>query len=189
MAKSEAMVWKAASGTVGKELTITRKKSGNVQIGKHRRSSSVDPTEKQLEVQQKFKLGAVYAKAAMNNPELKAQYQAAVNIKKDHSAYNLALRDAYKAPEIKDVTTADYTGAIGSTITVRAIDDFKVASVKVSITNAAGVLIEQGDAVLQDNGLDWLYTATVANDAVQAGTITVSAKDLPANETVKEIVL
>lgn len=187
MAKSAAMIWKSASGTVGKELTITTKRSGTVLIGKHRKASSVDPTEDQLKVQQRFKQGTIYAKAVMQNPDLKAQYQAAA--KNDQSAYNVALRDAFKAPEINDVTTAGYTGAIGTTITVRATDDFKVAGVKVKITNAAGVLLEQGDAILLENGLDWLYTATVLNDAVQGSMITVSAKDLPGNETVKEIVL
>lgn len=187
MAKSEAMVWKSASGTVGKELTITTKRSGTVLIGKHRRASSVDPTENQLEVQQKFKLASIYAKAVMLNPDLKAQYQTAA--RKDQSAYNLALRDAYKAPEITHVSTENYAGAIGDTITARAIDDFKVIGVTVKITSAAGILLESGDAVAQTNGLDWLYTTTVANDAVQGSTITVSAKDLPANEAVKVIAL
>ncbi|WP_343694003.1 hypothetical protein [Chitinophaga sp.] len=190
MAKSAAMIWRAASGSVGKELTITTKRSGSVQIGKHRKASTVAPTESQLDVREKFKLGVIYAKAAMDNPDLKAQYQAAaLRSNKDQSAYNLAVRDAAMAPEIRSITTAAYTGAIGSTISVKAIDDFKVATVTVKITSAAGVVIEQGNAILQKNGLDWLYTATAQNDALQGSTITVSATDLPANETVQEVVL
>lgn len=190
MAKSNAMIWFETSGSVGKELTITKKRSGSIQIGKHRRANTVDPTEKQLDVQGKFKTGTIYAKAVMGDPALFPLYQeAARKANKDQSAYNLALRDAFKAPEIKSISAAQYTGAIGSTITVRAVDDFKVASVKVSITNAAGMVIEQGDALLQANGLDWLYTATLQNDGVQGSMISVSAKDLPANETVGELLL
>jgi len=61
--------------------------------------------------------------------------------------------------------------------------------VKVKIANAAGDVLEQGDAVLQDNALDWVYTATVVNDVLQGSVVTVSAKDLPANEAVKDVVL
>lgn len=190
MAKSAAMIWKAASGSVGRELTITTKRSGSVQIGKHRKASKIAPTERQLEVREKFKAGAIYAKAAMDDPGLKAQYQAAaLRNNKDQSAYNLALRDAAKAPEIKSITAAAYSGAIGSTISVNAVDDFKVAAVTVMITSAAGVVIEQGDAVIQKNGTDWLYTATAQNGVLQGCTITVTASDLPGNETVQEVVL
>lgn len=190
MAKSNAMIWRETSGSVGKELTITKKRSGSIQIGKHRRANTVDPTEKQLDVQSKFKMGTLYAKSVMGDPVLLPLYQeAARKANKDQSAYNLALRDVFKAPEIRSISAGQYTGAIGSTIAVRAIDDFKVASVKVAITNAAGVVIEQGDALLQANGLDWLYTATVLNDGVQGSVISVSAKDLPANETVAELLL
>lgn len=190
MAKSEAMIWKSASGSVGRELTITQKRSGRILIGKHRKGNSTDPTEKQQDIQSRFKTGAIYASAAMGDPDLKAQYQAAaLRNNKDQSAYNLALRDAFVAPEIKAINTAAYTGAIGSTITVTAIDDFKVNAVTVKITNAAGEVIEQGNAVIQSNPNYWLYTATALNDALQGSTVTVSATDLPANETVKEVVL
>lgn len=191
MAKSQAMIWKSASGSVGKELTITQKRSGSILIGKHRKGNSFDPTDKQQDVQGRFKVGSIYAKAAMKDPALKALYQAvALSNNKDQTAYNLALRDAFMAPEIQDITTTAYNGAIGSTITIKALDDFKVAGVKVTITNAAGVVVEQGDAVLLEaNPAWWVYTATVLNDQVQGSTITVSATDLPKNETVKEVVL
>ncbi|WPQ63396.1 hypothetical protein SIO70_00780 [Chitinophaga sancti] len=187
MAKSENIILKEASGSVGKMLTITKKRSGTTLLGKHRGASKVPPTEKQQEVQSRFKMAIVYAKAVMQDPDLKGQYEAAA--KKDQSAYNLAVRDAYKAPEISSITTHLYTGAIGSKITVRAIDDFKVASVRVKITTAAGVVIEQGDAVLQGNGLDWVYTATALNDELQGSIIAASALDLPANETVLEVMM
>lgn len=187
MAKSNNFILKDSSGSFGKSLTITRKKSGTIQLGKHRGENTTPPSEKQLEIQNRFKNAIVYGKAVMNNPELKAQYQAAA--KKDQSAYNVAVRDAFKAPEIGSINTGLYTGEIGSKITVRAIDDFKVAGVRVKITNAAGVVVEQGDAVQQSNGLDWLYTATVVNGEVQGSRVAATAIDLPANETVLEVVM
>lgn len=187
MAKSDNLILKDTSGSVGKMLTITKKKSGTIQLGKHRGASTTPPTEKQREVQNRFKTAIVYGTAVMSDPELKALYEKAA--KKDQSAYNVAVRDAFKAPEITGINTALYTGEIGSKITVRAIDDFKVAGVRVKITNADGVVIEQGDAVLQGNGLDWVYTASVLNDLVQGSRIEARAVDLPANETVMVVVI
>ncbi|SFW90575.1 hypothetical protein SAMN05661012_06638 [Chitinophaga sancti] len=187
MAKSDNLILKDSSGSLGKMLTITRKRSGTILLGKHRGGSTTPPTEKQQEVQNRFKNAIVYGKAVMNDPELKAEYEKAA--KKDQSAYNVAVRDAFKAPEIQGINTGLYTGEIGSKITVRAFDDFKVAGVRVKITNAGGVVLEQGDALQQSNGLDWLYTASVLNDGVQGSRVVASAVDLPGNETVMEVVI
>lgn len=185
MAKSDNLLLKASSGSIGKIMTITKKKSGAMQIGKHRGSSSVPPTDKQLEIQSKFKEAIIYGKAVMADPALKALYAAAV--KGDQTAYNLAVRDAFKAPEITLIRTDLYSGLIGSTILVRAVDDFKVTSVRVAIYSNAGDLIEQGDAVLQQNGLDWLYMVTVVNNAVQGCRVRGVAKDTPGNETAYDV--
>ena len=37
----------------------------------------------------------------------------------------------------------------------------------VTIANADGSLVEEGDAVLQPNGLDWVYTATADNPSLE----------------------
>ena len=42
-----------------------------------------------------------------------------------------------------------YKGSVGDLIRVRVTDDFKVVQVKVTITNADGSPVEQGDAVKQ----------------------------------------
>lgn len=185
MAKSDNLILRESSGSIGKIMTITKKKSGTMLIGKHRGSSSVPPTEKQLGIQSKFKEAVIYGKAVMADPELKALYAKAV--KGDQTAYNVAVKDAFKAPEITLIRTDGYSGLIGSTVSVRAVDDFKVVSVRVAIYSGAGDLIEQGDAVLQANGLDWLYTATVANNAVQGCRVRGVAKDLPGNETAYDV--
>jgi hypothetical protein len=185
MAKSDNLILRESSGSLGKIMTITKKKSGTMQIGKYRGPSSKPPTDAQLAIRAKFQEAITYAKSVMKDPELKALYAAAA--KGDQSAYNVAVKDAFKAPEITRINTELYTGQPGSTITVRAVDDFKVASVRVQIYTALGDLVEQGDAVLQVNGLDWLYTAKVANDALQGARIRGVAKDLPANETAFDV--
>jgi len=69
---------------------------------------------------------------------------------------------------------------------VRATDDFRVTQVQVSIVNADGSVVEEGNAVQQANGIDWLYTATVANESLAGDKIVVRASDKPGNITTLE---
>jgi hypothetical protein len=174
------------SGTVGRQMTLSQRKADTI-VGKKRGASSIPATDSQLDIQDRFKLASTYALAAIKDPVTKAAYAAAA--KNNQSAYNVALADAFKAPEIKSINTTAYDGKVGDIITIRAVDDFKVATVQVMIITAAGVLVEQGNAVLTNNGLDWKYAATSLNDAPAGSKIHVTAKDLPANETVMEAIV
>jgi len=42
-------------------------------------------------------------------------------------------------------------------------------------------LVEQGDAVQQENAIDWLYTATVENESTEGDKIVVRASDKPGH--------
>lgn len=188
MAKStDNIVLKGASGTIADMLTLTKKRSGAIILGKKRGASSVPPTNPQLEGRRRFKLSIQYAKAAILDPVMKAAYQALAG--PDQSAFNMAFKDAFKPPVVESITTNSYQGAVGGTLLVRALDDFKVAAVTVSIRTAAGAIVEEGNAVLQSNTMDWLYTATAANAALAGTVITAIAVDTPGNETPKEVVL
>lgn len=63
--------------------------------------------------------------------------------------------DFLSAPVIKTINMQKYTGTIGEVITIRAVDDFRVIGVQVTIYAADGSLLEQGAAIAQSNGLDW----------------------------------
>jgi len=168
-------------------MVFRRKRSGKLVVAKNARPSDEPPSEVQLKVRERFRECIIYGTAVMKDPELKAMYAAAV--RGDQSAYNLAVRDAFKAPEIKSVNTDAYSGQPGSTVTARVIDDFKVTAVKVSIFSPQGALVEEGDAVLGSNGLDWSYTATAVNDAVAGSRIRIVAMDTPGNESSLETTL
>jgi len=65
---------------------------------------------------------------------------------------------------------------------VNAKDDFRVALVKVSIHSAAGVLIEEGNAILDPiKRRLWNYTATQNNATATGSVISATATDLPGN--------
>ncbi|SDF01644.1 hypothetical protein [Chitinophaga filiformis] len=187
MAKSTNFVLKDASGTIADMLTLTKRRSGAIILGKKRGESSIPPSELQLDVQRKFKRAMQYAKAAILDPVVKAAYQAFAG--PDQSAYNMAVKDFFKPPVVESITTKSYHGEVGDTLLIRALDDFKVTAVTVSIRTAAGAIVEEGNAVLQSNALDWLYTATAENAALAGTVITATAVDTPGNETPKEVVL
>jgi hypothetical protein len=59
----------------------------------------------------------------------------------------------------------------------------------VEIYSAAGALLEKGNAVQQGNGVDWIYTATQANNALAGSKIKAIATDVPGNEGTLELTL
>ena len=105
------------------------------------------------------------------------------------SVLNLALSDYIKAPKVDGIDSSAYQGAVGNQILIKASDDFKVDSVKVTILDSAGGVIEDGDAMQQGDSDDWTYQASVANPTLAGSKINVKATDLPGNETTREITL
>lgn len=130
----------------------------------------------------RFKWSNEYATEAIKDDATKKMYAAAAN--RRQSAHNVAMSDAFYPPKILGVLTHGYTGAKGNVICVQATDNFRVVAVKVSVYDIEGVLIEEGNAVDNADGFNWMYTVTV--DAL-GSKVVVRAYDLPENETVKEL--
>ncbi len=173
------IVTKGFSGTIGRQLTF-RVRAGKTIVSKLLIPNGAPPSEKAAAVRAKFLSSSLYAKKAIKDPATKALYKAAAT--GGQTAFNLALADAFKAPVIAKIITDNYHGAVGDKVLVDASDDFKVTGVVVSIHNAAGDLVETGNAVIQENE-DWLYTSTQVNAAVAGSKITAVASDLPGNST------
>lgn len=151
-------------------------------------TSTLVRTEKQLKVRKKFKRGVVYAKSVLSNPSMKAAYEAVLT--EGQTAYNLALADYFAPPEIKMLDVSLYHGKVGDIIRVRAIDDFRVNTVKLCIKKTNNILIEAGDAVRDpSNILLWKYATTKTNAHVSGTKIIATATDLPGNKTVKEEII
>jgi hypothetical protein len=156
-------------------------RGGKTFLRKIRAKPSVPDSEKQTAVKKRFAECIQYAKAAIKDPTVKAAYAAVA--KSGRAAFNRAVTDAYYPPKIIKVKTDKYSGRPGDSLTVEATDDFKVAVVRVTIHDANFRLIEEGDAVMQINELDWLYVVTAANESLAGSKITVVAADLPGNRT------
>ncbi|WP_332733818.1 hypothetical protein [Flavihumibacter sp.] len=134
-----------------------------------------------------FKLAVIYAKKAIQNPELKEQYEAVR--RGNQSAFNVAFQDKYYAPELSALRTESYTGQAGQQMLVEATDNFRVTKVVFTLFASDGTVLEEGDAVMDDNGFDWIYTTKVANPSPAGTIVRVTAEDIPKSKTILEGVI
>jgi len=180
------VVMHGVSGRVGDLLTFIQR-HGKTYIGKIRAKGDGTVTDKQQAVRDKFLAASRYAKGALNDPQKLALYKEKAEA--GVTPFNLALKDFISVPEINGFDTTLYTGAIGGIIKIAAKDDTLVTEVKVRITSTAGVMLEEGLAVLNAETQTFDYAATVANGVRAGSKVTAFAKDLPGNVTEQEIVL
>jgi hypothetical protein len=180
MAKvKDNVMMKGFSGTIGKQLTF-RQIGGKTFVSNYQKAPAVPATGKKLAAQARFGIATAYARKAVKDPELKAMYQAAV--KGGQRAFNIAMMDALQAPVVESIQADHYQGNPGDQIIVSATDDFKVTGVTVSIHNKAGILIEEGNAIIQkDDETKWRYIVQQQNAELTGSKITAVATDLPGN--------
>lgn len=168
------------SGKIGP--FVFRQWYGRTVVGMRPKRSSIISAG-QLAIRNLFKLASIYAKAALNNPVLLQFYESRSG--EGISSFNLALADYFKPPEIGDIDTSSYDGSVGSHIKVVVTDNGKVESVRMRIEDN-GSLLEEGDAILQADGMTFIYTATVANGSINGTSIMVDAVDLPGRHSLKQ---
>lgn len=169
---------KGTSGRTG-DTFVYRYRKGRTFIAKRPVSRDKTYSEEQLETQARFSDAITYAKTALTDPVIKQIY--AGKVKGLQSAYNVAMANFYEIPQVKQIDLDQYDGSIGSRILVKAVDKCKVTKVTVVIKTSAGVTLEQGDAVAQADGLNWLYTTTTLNSTPAGCTVTAIAYNLPGN--------
>ena len=167
-------------GTLGKEL-VFREWEGKTVVAKAPKARTGPATAPQLKIQENFTLAAKYAKSVMEGTDQGIKDAYAARLKPRQNLFSRAAADFLSPPVVKNIRTDAYTGVAGSTITIRAVDDFRVTSVLVEIFAASGTLLEKGNAVQQANGIDWTYTTTQANAVLAGSKINAVATDVPGN--------
>jgi hypothetical protein len=175
------------SGMLGDMIVFRQKGTQTIVAVAPIKGKKATPSAAQLKVRDRFKLAVDFAKAAIKDPALKKLYAAKAT--SDQTAYNIALADYFKAPEILSFGSDKYTGKVGDIISPSVSDLLEAKSVQVRIEKADGTLIEQGAAVVREDKLHWDYTVTQANAPVTGSKITVTATDIPGNIAVKQVVL
>lgn len=162
------IVMRGLSGSLGPDLYARVTSDGRTIISKKPNFDNRQFSEAQLNVQNRTKQAAAYAKAAKDNP---IYVEKAAGTSKN--AYNIAFRDWQKAPVIHRIEWCD------GQVRVRARDDVMVTGVTVTILDEAGQPLEQGEAELW-TGVWWDYRAA------HRGQIRVEARDLAGNVTRRE---
>lgn len=178
------IITQGLSGTLGGAI-VFRQVGDRTIVSTPPAPNSNPPTAKQLAARQRFQEASVYAKAQLQDPDLKAEYEA-IGETRRMSAYAVAVADFLKGPDIQEIDLSDYSGDPGDTIRVRVTDGFRVDAVRVIITNGDGSQVEAGDAVQQQKAIDWVYTATASNPNLNGDKITVQALDVPGNRSEEE---
>lgn len=179
----------SASGKFGDLIVFRQLKDGRMILSQAPRN---DPnrtySEKQIAVRKKFQEAIIYGKGIMKNPEMKDTYSQKADNRL--SAYNVAIADFSHAPHIDEIDVTGYYGNEGDKIIIRAVDDFIVKEVSVTIYNADGSIADEGSAKNSEiNALDWEWTATRSNGELPGDKIVVRATDIPGNLSEKEQVL
>lgn len=171
------------SGKIGNMLVFSQQNGKTIVRKMPKKRKSISPQQQQQA--KRFQEAIIYAKNAVKNPAKKALY--ATEAKQGVSAYNVAVADLLHAPQIEKIDLSNYFGKIGDKIIVKVTDDFKVASVVVTITNADGSLVEEGNALIDDEQeTDWIFTATKTNADLNGDKITIHAYDLADNMAEEE---
>ena len=181
------IIMRNTRGMVGKQIVFKRRGGRSYVAAPPEVNENRKATDKQLAVQQKFRSSIAYAKAALANADTKEAYEKAAS--RGQSAFNVAFKDAFSAPEVLGIIAGGYQGAAGNVIVVHATDNFKVNAVKVAICNSENELIEEGAATANTDGLSWSYTVQQSNPDVTGTKIKASAFDIPENEGSLEVTL
>jgi hypothetical protein len=177
---NDNLLVRGARGNVGKQFVYRKRGDDTIIARMPRVNKDAVPTDKQTQTRDLFSDATNYAGGVIASPDLKREYEKKLTPGK--TAYNLAVRDFLKPPVVKKIDVSNYKGTVGSVIVVNAKDDFRVALVKVSIHSSAGVLIEEGNAILNPvRRRLWNYTATQNNANPTGSVVSATATDLPGN--------
>ena len=141
-------------------------------------------SESQKNINSIFKQAVLYARTVLQNAVIRQAYKT--KAKPGQTAFNLAIADYFKPPIVVSVNLSQLANQVGSRITALVTDNFRVEAVKVKIEKANGALLEEGNAVLQPDGLNWQYTTTTANGNTAGNTVSIIATDLPGHSTVEQ---
>ena len=173
-------------GILGKEI-VFRYWEGMTIVAKAPKTRLGDPSPAHKLTQERFLLASRYAKGVMDGKDQGIRDAYSASLKPRQNLYTRALQDFMSLPVVESFDTGQYTGASGSSIMIRAVDDFRVTGVQVEIYAASGTLLEKGNAVQQVNGIDWTYTATQANSPLAGSKIKAIATDVPGNQGTLEL--
>ncbi len=187
MAKSkDNLIMQGTSGRVGRNLVFRLKGDQTIIAKRARQKANREYTSDQRAVMNKFTRAALYAKAAIQDPQLKEAYQAKANI--NQTAYNVAFRDYLVKPYVALLDDTEYKGNTGESISLLIKDVLKVVDVKVELLGPNDTVIESGVATVaptDNTSTQWKYTMTEDNPDYENSKYRITLTDTPGKKTVE----
>ncbi len=175
------IVTQGLSGKLG-DLIVFRQLNDETIVSAKPKKRVAPPGQGEIDRRKHFQEAILYAKEAYSEPALKEEYKQKAK-GKGMSGFNIAVADFMNAPHIDEIDVSNYHGQVGDTIRIRVTDNFKVDSVHTTIRKGDGTEVEEGQAEVLPNGLDWEYKVTQANTFSTGCMFIVHAFDIPGNDT------
>jgi hypothetical protein len=172
----------AIQGKVG-DLVFKRFEGEEI-VAKMPDRTGIVPSDNQLAQMEKFRLAALYGKAALADTQTRTPYEEA-SARKGVPVFALTVGDFLNAPAADEIDLAGYSGKSGEVIRVHASDDIEVSGVIVAIRAQGGTVLEEVAAVWNTASGYWAYTTTTSLTQGQAVSIEVSATDRPGHKTTR----
>jgi hypothetical protein len=157
----------------------------NTVVSKAPDYSKIPRSEAQKANSRRFKVATAYGHRVLNDPVAYAFYDK--KRRRSQTVWNVAIADYMRRPEIAEIDVWNYKGKAGNTIRVKAIDNYIVASVIVTIINALGFEVESGMAVQMPGSEVWVYKALEQNPEWRGGRVVVRVTDSPGNVESAEV--
>jgi hypothetical protein len=139
--------------------------------------------------QERFEQAVRYAQAQMLDPKAKQFYSIMARRLKCTHAYNAAVRDYMKDPEVSSIILSQYTGEKRDCIFIESNDYFKIEVVIVEILTSDGMLLESGTATRRPGETKWKYLTTECNPALAGTQVKAFAIDRPGREVMAEVIV
>ena len=167
------IITQGLSGSLGNQIVFRAGRGGQTIVATMP-STGREFNASQLAHQEAFRQAIAYAKSAKEEAVYLTKAQGTTM-----TAFNAAVADWFNKPQVLEIDAEAWTGNISQVIRVKAQDDTFIASVKVTIKDNNGSVVEQGNAV-QADGLWWHYTTSTL---AQGGSFNITAvvEDLPGN--------
>jgi hypothetical protein len=148
------------------------------------RRRKTKPTANEKKRMKRFRAAHKYAQRVIADPALKAGYAAAAK-RHRRRIYNIALSDYLTAPKLTAVASQPFNGI--EHITISTSNTYKVAAMHLVLRDAAGKVIERGEAVQEKK--TWSYAMTQPRRTGEPVTVEVTAADRLGKTTKLEAVV
>ncbi|MFA0965028.1 hypothetical protein AB9P05_24680 [Roseivirga sp. BDSF3-8] len=184
MAVIENNPWIEGARGMVRGAIVYRQRAGRTIVSARPATSSRPLSEKQKAHHRRFREATAYSKGVKEDAALFAKYEAAAE--GFISWQNLAVRDYMHAPVVEKVVAGAFTGKAGEALEVYASDDFGICSLRVTVMDGRGAVLESGECnELIANGV-YAYNLKSDMDMANGVSVRVEAADAAGNVTVYE---